>query len=219
MRKISATKIPSTLPNCGLYAITDGPHTTLLERVETVLANGAALLQYRDKTQNHPRRLKEAKALVQLSAHYSVPLIINDDILLAKACGAAGVHLGATDASPELARKELGQHAIIGVSCYDSLQRAQKLAQDGVDYLAFGSFFDSPTKPKACQPEPEILTQAKVIGLPLVAIGGITIDNGATLIMAGANFLAVISGIFAQSNPGEATRNFVDLFTCNFESR
>lgn len=200
------------LPSLGLYAITNGPRSDLLDVCVSVLGNGAALLQYRDKTNDTVRRLTEACALVRLCANYHVPLIINDDVNLAIEVGAAGVHLGKDDIDVPAAREKLGPNAIIGVSCYNSLERARNLAASGADYLAFGSFFASPTKPRAQHAEMHLLQEAQALELPIVAIGGITAENGASLIAAGANFLAAISSIFDTPDIGASTRRFVQLF-------
>jgi thiamine-phosphate pyrophosphorylase len=202
----------SRLPRSGLYAITDGPRRDLLPAVEAALRGGAAVLQYRDKTRDALRRIEEARKLCELCARCQVPLIINDDIELARAVGAAGVHLGRDDGEIALARARLGPHAIIGVSCYDSLARASELVAAGPDYLAFGAFYPSPTKPNAKQAAPNLLRDAKALGLSLVAIGGITPDNAPPLLDAGADFLAVISGIFASGDPEAAARKYAALF-------
>ncbi|WP_425480887.1 thiamine phosphate synthase [Pseudolysobacter antarcticus] len=198
--------------NRGLYAITDGPRDDLLARVEAALDAGAMLLQYRDKSNDGDRRRNEAEALQKLCVRYAVPLIINDDVALAAEVRAAGVHLGEDDIDIASARAQLGTNAIVGVSCYDSLQYARELAQRGASYLAFGSFFDSPTKPAARRATPELLIAAHEFGLPLVAIGGITAENGASLIQAGADYLAVISGIFGATDTAIAARKYVRLF-------
>ena len=200
------------LPERGLYAITDGPRADLLDACSAALEGGAALLQYRDKTADRPRRLAEASALAALCALHGVPLIVNDDIDLAAAVGAAGVHLGEDDADVAAARARLGAHAIVGVSCYDSLDRARSLAAAGADYLAFGAFHPSPTKPDARKATPSLLRAAKALGLPLVAIGGSTPANGAALIDAGATYLAVTSAVFGARDPRAAARSFAALF-------
>lgn len=196
----------------GLYAITDGPRGDLLHAAQAALEGGAALLQYRDKTDDVERRLREARALAALCARYGVPLIVNDDMHLALDCGAAGVHLGEHDGDIAAARAKLGDSAIIGVSCYDSLARARDAARAGADYLAFGAFYPSPSKPQARCPTPPILRQARVFGLPLVAIGGITADNAWSLIEAGADYLAVISAVFGATDARAAARRFASLF-------
>ncbi|HEY6941599.1 thiamine phosphate synthase, partial [Dokdonella sp.] len=141
----------------GLYAISDGPRGDLVDACAAALAGGAGVLQYRDKGTDGARRLAEARALQALCAGRGVPLIVNDDVELAAAVHAAGVHLGEHDAAPADARARLGPDAIIGVSCYDSLERARHYAAAGADYLAFGAFFASPTKPHARVATPRLL--------------------------------------------------------------
>lgn len=203
------TRLP---PLHGLYAITDGPRADLLEACAAALAGGARILQYRDKSADEARRLHEARALQALCVAHGVPLIVNDDVELAAMVGAAGVHLGEADVAIDAARARLGVRAIVGVSCYDSIERAQQLAAAGADYLAFGAFFLSPTKPHARHATPDLLRAAKPLGLPLVAIGGITPDNAGALIEAGADCVAVVSGLFAQADVQTAARRFSQLF-------
>jgi len=196
----------------GLYAITDGPRDDLLAACEAATDGGAVLLQYRDKTDDAARRLAEARALADLCARRHVALIVNDDIDLALASGAMGVHLGEQDADIASARAKLGPCAIVGVSCYDSLERARVLAAEGADYLAFGAFFPSPTKPNARTATPALLRDAKTLDVPLVAIGGITATNAAPLIDVGANYLAVISAVFGARDVRGAARSIAALF-------
>ena len=196
----------------GLYAITDGPRPDLAAAAEAALRGGAAVLQYRDKSDDAQRRRCEADALLAACRRRGVPLIINDDIELAAATGADGVHLGELDASVAAARARLGPQAIIGVSCYDDLGRARAAAAAGADYLAFGAFFASPTKPRARRATPNLLRAAKPLGLPLVAIGGITPENAATLIAAGADLVAVISGVFGAADPEQAAQGYARIF-------
>ena len=196
----------------GLYAITDGPRTDLVDSAAAALQGGARLLQYRDKTDDRARRLHEVRALAALCARHGVPLIVNDDIALAAQGGAAGVHLGRDDQAIASARATLGRCAIIGVSCYDSLARARDAAAAGADYLAFGTFFPSPTKPRAPRATLQLLRDAGAFGLPRVAIGGITPDNGGSLVQAGADFLAVISALFGARDIAAEARRFATLF-------
>ena len=200
------------LPERGLYAITDGPRADLVAACEAALRGGAAVLQYRDKSGDAARRHAQALALARICADHRVPLIINDDIELTAAVGAAGVHLGADDADVAGARARLGAAAVIGVSCYDSLERARQAVLAGADYLAFGAFFASPTKPLARRAAPGLLTAARRFGKPLVAIGGITADNAQPLLDAGADFIAAISGVFAAADPASAARRYAQLF-------
>jgi thiamine-phosphate pyrophosphorylase len=197
----------------GLYAITDGPRPDLIDAVAHALEGGARLVQYRDKTADTARRLAEAGALRQLCTAYEVPLIINDDVQLAVAVRADGVHLGEHDPAPGAARAMLGDAAIIGVSCYDSLERARQFAMAGADYVAFGAFFSSSTKPLARRAAPELLRQSAALGVPRVAIGGITPDNAGALVDAGADFLAVISALFGASDVRAEARRFASLYS------
>jgi thiamine-phosphate pyrophosphorylase len=204
---------PTPLPRRGLYAITDDTRGDLPDGATAVLQGGAAVLQYRDKSTDTARRLREARALLAICRARGVPLIVNDDVELAAAIGADGVHLGEHDAGVADARAHLGAGAIIGVSCYDDLDRARRGAGQGADYLAFGAFFPSPTKPNARRATPELLRAAAAFGLPRVAIGGITPDNARPLIAAGAEFVAAISGVFGASDPTAAARRYADLFS------
>ena len=203
-------------PLRGLYAITPeqpGPGLTLTAQVEQALQGGARLVQYRDKSQDGPRRLQEARALLELCRRYGVPLIINDDLELAAVVGADGVHLGRDDPDPAQARERLGAAALIGVSCYDRLELALQAQAAGADYLAFGRFFPSLSKPQAVPANLEVLHRAREwIHLPLVAIGGITPQNGGPLVAAGADLLAVIQGLFGRPDIRATARSFASLF-------
>lgn len=202
----------SPLPAPGLYAITDGPRPDLLDAAAQALASDVRLLQYRDKTADYPRRLSEARALQRLCDMHRVPLIVNDDVGLARAVGAAGVHLGEHDDDAAAVRAQLGPRAIIGVSCYDSLDRARAAVEAGASYVAFGAFFPSPTKPHAPRASLELLRRSAALGVPRVAIGGITADNGAALVAAGANYLAAISAVFGAVDVRAAAQRFADLY-------
>lgn len=200
----------------GLYAITDSaliPGERLVPAVAAAIQGGAVMVQYRDKGEDRARRLWEAQDLANLCRPLGVPLIINDDVELARAVAADGVHLGRDDADILSARDALGPDAIIGLSCYNQLERALAAEQAGADYVAFGSFFPSPTKPQALKAEAELLHAAKArIGLPVVAIGGITADNGAQLVAAGADLLAVISELFGAEDIRAAAEKISRLF-------
>lgn len=186
----------------GLYLITpDEPDTgRLLARVQPLLPH-IAYLQYRNKAADARQRRVQAAALVTACRAAGVPLIVNDEASLVAEVGADGVHLGAADGSIAAARGLLGARSIIGVSCYDDLARAREAAAAGASYLAFGAFHTSPTKPDARRAALAILREARPLGLPLVAIGGITPDNARLLLQAGADALAVISGVFAARDP------------------
>ena len=143
-----------------------------------------------------------------------MPFLINDDIHLAATIEAAGVHLGRDDADTVTARAALGPHAIIGVSCYNELARAQAAQDAGADYVAFGRFFPSRTKPQALEAAPELLRAARgALKIPVVAIGGITPENGGVLIEAGADALAVIEGVFGLADVRAAAARYAALFS------
>lgn len=200
----------------GLYAITRpvaGGTGALVEAVLAALRGGARLVQYRDKSGDGERRRAEASALLRACRQRGAPLIVNDDVALAAEIGADGVHLGAGDMDPTRARARLGSRAVIGVSCYDDLARAREAQALGADYVAFGSFFASPTKPGALRAEPALLARAKeALRVPVCAIGGITPENGAALVRAGADMLAVISGVFGAPDPRRAAADYARLF-------
>lgn len=198
----------------GLYAITpDEPDTfELLRKVRLALLGGARVLQYRNKTAGKTVRLEQARALRELTHEFAVPLIINDDVMLAHGVAADGVHLGGSDGSVADARAVLGSGKLIGMSCYNRLPLAHEAVNCGADYVAFGSFFVSTVKPAAVAATPDLLRQARrEIAVPLVAIGGITVDNGALLLEAGADALAVISAVFGAEDIRDAARQFANL--------
>lgn len=198
----------------GLYAITpDEPDTVeLLRKVRLALLGGVRVLQYRNKTAGKTLRLEQARALRELTHEFAVPLIINDDVMLAHGVAADGVHLGGSDGNVADARAVLGSGKLIGMSCYNRLPLAHEAVSRGADYVAFGSFFASTVKPAAVAATPDLLRQARrEIAVPLVAIGGITVDNGALLLEAGADALAVISAVFSAKDIRDAARQFANL--------
>ena len=201
----------------GLYAITNSDMATevdLTQQVEQALKGGVNIVQYRDKTSDQGRRLEESKKLLELCRRHSACFIINDDVQLAAAVEADGVHLGRDDQDIGSARAQLGSDAILGVSCYNRLDLAIAAQDAGVDYVAFGRFFPSNTKPQAVQAEIELLTEAKqALHIPIVAIGGITPENSAALIEAGADMLAVIQGLFGQQDVRAAAEQFNQQFS------
>ncbi|MEJ2621051.1 MAG: thiamine phosphate synthase [Candidatus Thiodiazotropha sp.] len=201
----------------GLYAITDYklcPPEKILPQVEAALAGGARIIQYRDKRQDRSRCAEQVRSILKLCKRSSAQLIINDDIELALATRAHGVHLGHEDSALTEARERLGSSAIIGISCYNRLELAMEAADQGADYVAFGRFFPSLTKPEAVAADPSLLVAAKQkISLPLVAIGGITHENGGQLIAAGADMLAVIQAVFGQPDVAAASRRLCALFS------
>lgn len=197
-------------PRRGLYLVTPEPLPGLA-RIASLLPH-AACLQYRSKHADAAARLRQALALRELCAEAGVAFLVNDDVTLAQAICADGVHVGEHDAGVAEARARLGEAAIVGSSCYDDLARAEAAVQAGASYIAFGAFFPSPTKPHARHATPQLLRDAARFGLPRVAIGGITPDNAAPLVAAGADLIAVISGVFDAHDPVAAARACAALF-------
>lgn len=197
----------------GLYLITpdDDDSARLVERVAAVLPARPALLQYRNKRADAARRVDEARALKALCDAASVPLVINDDWRLALAVGAAGAHLGEEDGDLDAARRA-APGLLLGASCYDDLARAKRAAAAGADYLAFGAFFPTRTKVTTRRATATLLMQASALRLPRVAIGGLTPDNAAPLVAAGADLLAVVGAVFDALDPLAAARRFTALF-------
>ena len=199
----------------GLYAITADELMTneLLRRSRLVLQGGARVLQYRNKLADEALRFEQAHALRQLTQAFGVPLIVNDDVALAIKVNADGVHLGATDGEISRARAQLGADKLIGASCYNRLDLAREAAGQGADYVAFGAFFPTEIKPNAPHAELSLLRRARAeLELPVVAIGGITAQNGAALMAAGADALAVISAVFSAPDIESAAQEFSNLF-------
>ncbi len=188
-------------------------------QVELALKGGTRILQYRDKSHDQTVRLDRAKELLSLCRHYGAIFIINDDVELARTVAADGVHLGQDDLDIAEARSRLGREAIIGISCYNRLSLATAAQEAGADYVAFGRFFPSNTKPQALQAEINLLTQAKqALHIPIVAIGGITPENSEPLIHAGADMLAVIHGLFGQQDIRATAEQFTIKFAQNKDS-
>lgn len=183
----------------GLYAITpqSDDSESLLRRVQAALEGGARVVQYRDKSADQARRRAQANALRELTRRYGALLIVNDDVALAAQVAADGVHLGRDDLELSAARLRLGRGILIGVSCYDDLERARAAAAAGADYVAFGSVFASATKPNAVRAPLWLFERARAcLRIPLVAIGGITLANVNQVVAAGAHSFAVVSALF-----------------------
>jgi len=204
----------------GLYAVTPDEADTnvLLAKVEAALQGGINVLQYRNKAASHQLQTQQARAILPLCRQYHVPLIINDSVKLCLALDADGVHLGADDGNLAEARARLGAGKILGASCYNRLDLALSAAQAGADYVAFGACFASGTKPNAPVASLQLFAQAgQALDVPLVAIGGITLNNAAQVIEAGADAVAVVGALFNIKNDEdqsvtEAARQFSLLF-------
>lgn len=191
----------------GVYALADTSlleDAVFLERVEAALRGGVAVVQYRDKSTDASRRQHQASALVSMCRRHGAALIVNDDVDLALAVGADGVHLGRDDASPALARVRLGPAALIGATCYNRLELAAPALAAGADHVAFGRFYPSSTKPGEIYASLELLRVARAtLDSPVVCIGGIGVDNAAPLVAAGADALAVGNALFAPGVDSE----------------
>jgi thiamine-phosphate pyrophosphorylase len=199
----------------GLYAVTpDEPDTArLCSLVEAALKGGARLLQYRNKSAPAALRLEQARALLAVCRRHDVPLIVNDDLELAASIGAEGVHLGRDDGDAGKARARLPD-ALIGVSCYNEIERALDARRSGADYVAFGRFFASSTKPGDIRASLDLVAEARRrVALPIVAIGGITLDNARGLVDGGVDALAVVSALFASDDVAATAHRFADLYS------
>ena len=198
----------------GLYAITpDEPDTEILaSKVGQALRGGAAVVQYRNKSAGPQLRREQGRALAALCRAAGACFIVNDDLALALELDADGAHLGGGDGDWAAARKQLGQGKLLGASCYDRMDLAQAAVQAQVDYLAFGSVFSSPTKPAAVRAPLALFAEARrKFSLPLVAIGGITLQNAGEVFAAGADAVAVISALFDAGDIAERAAGFTRL--------
>jgi len=197
----------------GLYAVTPDLADTddLVARVAAALAGGACAIQYRNKPAELALRHAQASALARVHVTRGGLYIINDDVELAAAVGADGVHIGEDDGDVAAVRARLGPDRILGVSCYDDFARAETAVAAGADYVAFGSFFASTVKPAARRADVRLLARARSLGVPVVAIGGITAENASELFAAGADAVAVISDIFGARDVAAAARAFVPI--------
>jgi thiamine-phosphate pyrophosphorylase len=200
----------------GVYLVTDRdrlPDAELGTRIAAIINAGVGWVQYRDKTDDHERRLGQAHALARLCDRLGARLIVNDDAELAAEAGASGVHLGEADTSVADARNRLGPQAVIGASCYNDVLRGKAAQAEGADYAAFGSVFPSPTKPDARRASPALISEAKAeLDIPVVAIGGITPENAAEVVAAGADAIAVVGGILDAPDPAAAASSLAGLF-------
>lgn len=205
---ISSTRASRVSRVAGLYAVTpdcdDGDK--LLSNVAAAVDGGATVVQYRNKSVEATMRRRQARLLAGAAAVRRALFIINDDPALAREVDADGVHLGEEDESIAAARACIGPDRLVGVSCYDDFERARAAVAAGADYVAFGSVFASSIKPGARRAGMQLFMRARALGVPVVAIGGITSTNAATLIDAGASAVAVISDVFAHESPDAIAR-------------
>jgi len=199
----------------GLYAITDPElmGDDLIHKAQLAIEGGINILQYRNKTAPFEQQESEANTLSNLCKKNNVLFIINDNVELAIKVNADGVHLGQKDMNINQARQRLGENKIIGVTCNNKIDFALTAQQQGANYVAFGRFFTSITKPDAPQADLSLLADArKAITIPIVAIGGITHESAVSLLQEGANMLAVIQGLFGQEDILKSTQKFIKLF-------
>lgn len=200
----------------GLYAITpDGVEfVTLARMVSAALMGGARLIQYRQKSVSPRDQAVQARELNELCLAAGASLIINDNVELAQQINAAGVHLGRDDMGVTDARRQLGKNKIIGVSCYNQIALAEAAAASGADYIAFGAFFPSQIKPDAARAGLALIADAKKkFNIPIVAIGGISLQNAPQLIAGGADAVAVISDLFSAIDITARANAFQQLFS------
>jgi len=200
----------------GLYAVTPDIDdiALLIAKVEAAIAGGAQAIQYRNKTASQAQKRKQAALLSRVCDGRGALFIVNDDAALAREVGAAGVHIGEEDGTPEKVRARIGDAMLIGVSCYNDLARAKRLVAESADYVAFGSFYPATTKPGARRAELPLLKRARTLGVPVVAIGGISAANARVLIDAGADALAVSADVFAHDDLGDVTRAAAAIAAC-----
>ena len=201
----------------GLYALTpDEPDTArLIGLVQAALEGGASLVQYRNKVASPELRREQAQALAAICRQRSVPLIINDDLALAVEIGADGAHLGRDDGDVATARAQL-PGKLLGASCYNEVERAIAAQRAGADSVAFGRFFAPVTKPGDIRASLDLVAQARRhIRVPIVAIGGITLEHTPSLIAGGVDAVAVVSALFSSSDVRATARRFSTLFEKN----
>jgi thiamine-phosphate pyrophosphorylase len=200
----------------GLYVITDKnliERPLFIESVEKALCGGANILQLREKETDYDEIVYLGKELLRISKLYSVPLIINDNPEIAREIGADGVHLGKGDTTIEKARKIIGEHKIIGVSCYGQIERGLDAQVRGADYAVFGTPFNTPTKPgrKPTSFSTLIEAKTKITKIPIFAIGGITKENARDVLDTGVDGIAVITSVFGSDNPETACRELSQI--------
>lgn len=204
----------------GLYLITDPCWGKLLfNKIESALQGGCRLVQYRNKLASEPQAEAESRDLLALCQHYNTPLLINDNHSLAARINADGVHLGQGDADCVQVRRQLGPNKIIGVTCHDQLPLARQAQEDGADYVAFGRFFPSETKPEAGHAPLSLISEAKQqLDVPVVAIGGITLDNAPSITSLGADMLAVSHSLLSAGNCNKQAEAFARSFSSSIHN-
>ena len=216
MKEVSDRFERQKRPDCQLYIVSPPALEVpaFAERLKAALGGGpVAAFQLRLKDVSDDAVLRACEALLPLCNAADVAFILNDRADLAKQTGADGVHLGQSDGSIAEARALLGADAQIGRTCHDSRHLAMEAGEQGADYVAFGAFYETTTKPSHYRPKPEILTWWTVLSqLPCVAIGGITPANAPPLIEAGADFIAVVNAVWLHPDgPGAGVAAFAEV--------
>ena len=199
----------------GLYAITpdSADLNTLIRKTQLAIEGGAFMVQYRSKILNRDVKMQQCDAILRLCREYDVPCIVNDDVEMCRVLNADGVHLGENDDNIAEVRHILGEDSIIGSSCYDQLDRAKQAQKEGASYVAFGAMFPTPTKPNAPRATLELLREAKrEIQIPIIAIGGITMNNAHDVIETGIDAIAVITSLYESNAIKETAEIFSQMF-------
>ena len=199
----------------GLYAITPdmADSNSLLQKTQLAIEGGAFMVQYRSKIQDRDVKMQQCAAILRLCREYKIPCIVNDDVDMCRVLEADGVHLGKKDDNIAEVRRILGEDAIIGSSCYDQLNRAKLAQKEGASYVAFGAMFETSTKPNAPRATLELLREAKSqIQIPIVAIGGITMNNAHDVIETGIDAIAVINSLYESNSIKETAETFSHMF-------
>ena len=199
----------------GLYAITpdSADLNTLIQKTQLAIEGGAFMVQYRSKIHDRDVKMQQCAAILRICREYDIPCIVNDDVEMCRVLEADGVHLGENDDNIAEVRHILGEDAIIGSSCYDQLDRAKQAQKEGASYVAFGAMFPTPTKPNAPRATLELLREAKSeIQIPIVAIGGITMNNAHDVIETGIDAIAVITSLYESNSIKETAETFSQMF-------
>ncbi len=199
----------------GLYAITPdmADLNSLIQKTQSAIEGGAFMVQYRSKIHDRDVKMQQCAAILSICREYDIPCIVNDDVEMCRVLEADGVHLGENDDNIAEVRRILGEDSIIGSSCYDQLNRAKQAQKEGASYVAFGAVFPTPTKPNAPRATLELLREAKSeIQIPIVAIGGITMNNAHDVIETGIDAIAVITSLYESNSIKETAETFSQMF-------
>jgi len=199
----------------GLYAITPdmADSNTLIQKTQLAIEGGAFMVQYRSKIDDRDVKIQQCAAILRLCREYKIPCIVNDDVDMCRNLEADGVHLGEKDENIAEVRHILGEDAIIGSSCYDQLNRAKQDQEEGASYVVFGAMFETQSKPHAPRATLELLREAKSqIQIPIVAVGGITMNNAHDVIETGIDAIAVINSLFEAKTIKETAEIFFKMF-------